>query len=311
LDLKKDSNIFVAGHNGLVGSSIVRRLQKSGYTNLLLRSSRELDLRRQDKVEAFFENERPEYVFLAAAKVGGILANTTVPAEFIYDNLMIETNVIHSAHLFGTKKLLFLGSSCIYPKFAPQPIKEEYLLKNYLEPTNEAYAIAKISGIEMCKYYRQQYGHDFISAMPTNLYGPHDNFDLNSSHVVPALIRKFHEGKATKAPSVVIWGTGSPLREFLYVDDLADACLFLMNKYSGNMHINVGAGKDISIQKLAEMISEVVGFEGKIEHDLTKPDGTPKKLLDSSRIKELGWISSTSLEDGLRLSYEWFVSNQK
>ena len=309
--MKKDSNIFVAGHNGLVGSSIVRRLQKSGYTNLLLRSSRELDLRRQDKVEAFFENERPEYVFLAAAKVGGILANTTVPAEFIYDNLMIETNVIHSAHLFGTKKLLFLGSSCIYPKFAPQPIKEEYLLKNYLEPTNEAYAIAKISGIEMCKYYRQQYGHDFISAMPTNLYGPHDNFDLNSSHVVPALIRKFHEGKATKAPSVVIWGTGSPLREFLYVDDLADACLFLMNKYSGNMHINVGAGKDISIQKLAEMISEVVGFEGKIEHDLTKPDGTPKKLLDSSRIKELGWISSTSLEDGLRLSYEWFVSNQK
>ena len=309
--MEKNSKIFVAGHRGLVGSAIVRNLQKRGYTNLVLRSSHELDLRRQEKVEAFFEKERPEYVFLAAAKVGGILANSTVPAEFIYDNLMIETNIINSAHLFGTRKLLFLGSSCIYPKFAPQPIKEEYLLMDYLEPTNEAYAIAKISGVEMCKFYRKQYGCDFISAMPTNLYGPFDNYNLNSSHVLPALIRKFHEGKIARSSSVVIWGSGTPLREFLYVDDLADACLFLMDKYSQDVHINVGTGKEISIQNLAEMISEVVGYDGAIEHDPSKPDGTPRKLLDISRLRDLGWVSSTPLKEGIRKSYEWFVTNDK
>jgi len=308
--MDKDARIFVAGHRGLVGSAIVRRLEREGYRDLLLRTSKELDLRRQVDVERFFEKERPEHVFLAAAKVGGILANNTYPANFIYENLMIESNVIHSSYLSSVKKLLFLGSSCIYPKFAPQPIKEEHLLTGPLEETNEAYAIAKICGIELCKFYRRQYGCDFISAMPTNLYGPQDNFDLNSSHVLPALIRKFHEAKVKGQSEVVIWGTGQPMREFLYVDDLADACLFLMNHYSGETHVNVGTGKDLKIVQLAEMISEVVGFKGSITLDRTKPDGTPRKLLDVSMINSLGWKARTDLHEGLVLTYEWFLENR-
>ncbi|MBI0581446.1 MAG: GDP-L-fucose synthase [Methanomassiliicoccales archaeon] len=308
--MDKDARIFVAGHRGLVGSAIVRRLEREGYRDLLLRTSKELDLRRQVDVERFFEKERPEHVFLAAAKVGGILANNTYPANFIYENLMIESNVIHSSYLSSVKKLLFLGSSCIYPKFAPQPIKEEHLLTGPLEETNEAYAIAKICGIELCKFYRRQYGCDFISAMPTNLYGPQDNFDLNSSHVLPALIRKFHEAKVKGQSEVVIWGTGQPMREFLYVDDLADACLFLMNHYSGETHVNVGTGKDLKIVQLAEMISEVVGFKGSITLDRTKPDGTPRKLLDVSMINSLSWKARTDLQEGLSLTYEWFLKNK-
>ena len=295
----------------MVGSAIVRRLNELGYNNLVYRTSKELDLRRQADVEKFFEEEKPEYVFLAAAKVGGIHANNTYPAEFIYDNLMIEANIIHSAYKYGVKKLLFLGSSCIYPKFANQPIKEEELLNGYLEPTNEAYAIAKISGIELCKFYRRQYGVDFISAMPTNLYGINDNFDLETSHVMPALIRKFHEAKVNGNKEVVMWGTGKPRREFLYVDDLADACVFLMNNYSDELHINVGTGEDIEIRELAEIIKKVVGYEGEIVNDTTKPDGTPRKLLDVTRLHNLGWKHKVELEEGIRKVYEWYSVNDK
>ena len=314
--MKTDSKIYVAGHNGLVGSSILRRLQAGGYTNIIARSSKELDLTRQAEVEAFFDNEQPEYVFLAAAKVGGILANSTYKADFIYRNLMIASNVIHAAYKFKTKKLLNLGSSCIYPKFAPQPMKEEHLLTGTLEPTNEPYAIAKIAAIKLCRYYNEQYGTNFISAMPTNLYGLKDNFDLLESHVLPAMIRKFHEAKIAPSlrpavqPSVVLWGTGSPFREFLYVDDLADACVFLIEKYDYSEigeFINIGTGIDITIEDLALMIRDIVGFRGEIVWDSTKPDGTPKKLLDISRIKALGWEPKTSLQEGIRKTYQWYL----
>lgn len=301
-----EDKIYVAGHNGLVGSAIVRNLLQNGYKNIIYKSSKELDLRNQSAVNLFFENEKPDYVFVAAAKVGGILANNSFPAEFIYDNLMIESNIINAAYLNNVKKLLFLGSSCIYPKKAQQPIREEYLLTGPLEPTNEAYALAKISGIALCKFYRRQYGCDFISAMPTNLYGINDNFDLNSSHVLPALIRKFHEAKMESKNEVVIWGTGAPLREFLFVDDLADALLVLMKKYSDEMHINVGTGEDISIADLAQTIKTVVGFNGNIVYDKSKPDGTPRKLLDVSRINSLGWKHKTSLVDGIEKVYSWY-----
>lgn len=302
-----NSKIYVAGHRGMVGSAIVRTLKKLGYTNLIYRTSKELDLCRQKDVERFFEDEKPEYVFLAAAKVGGILANNTYPANFIYNNLMIETNIIHSAYKYGVKKLLFLGSSCIYPKLSKQPIKEEYLLTNELEPTNEAYAIAKIAGIELCKFYRRQFGCDFISAMPTNLYGINDNFDLETSHVMPALIRKFHDAKVNEEPEVVMWGTGKPKREFLYVDDLADACVFLMNNYSDEMHINLGTGEDIEIKELAQLVKEIVGFKGKISSDLAKPDGTPRKLLDVTRLKEQGWEHKVELREGIKSVYNWYL----
>ena len=305
--MNKNSKIYVAGHGGLVGSAIVRNLEERGYTNIIYRTHKELDLTRQVEVEKFFEEEKPEYVFLAAAKVGGIHANNTRPAEFIYDNLMIESNIIHSAYKFGVKKLLFLGSSCIYPKFANQPIKEEYLLTGELEPTNEAYAIAKITGIELCKFYRRQYGCDFISAMPTNLYGINDNFDLETSHVLPALIRKFHEAKINNQEEVVMWGTGKPLREFMYVDDLADALVHLMLNYSDEIHVNMGTGKDLSIGELAQIVKEVVGYEGKIVNDLTKPDGTPRKLLDVSRLEATGWKYKTELRDGIEKVYKWYL----
>ncbi len=308
--MEKSSKIYVSGHKGLVGSAIVRNLRASGYENLIFRSSKELDLRRQADVEGFFDEEKPEYGFLAAAKVGGIHANNTWPAEFLYDNLMIETNIIHSAYKVGVKKLLFLGSTCIYPKLASQPIKEEELLSGYLEPTNEAYAIAKITGIELCKFYRRQYGCDFISAMPTNLYGPNDNFDLQSSHVLPALLRKFHEAKVSGAKEVVLWGTGKPMREFLHVDDLADACIFLMENYSDEIHINLGTGVDLEIQQLAALIKDVVGFEGEIVHDLTKPDGTPRKLTDVTRLNQLGWCAKIGLREGLESTYAWFLDNE-
>ena len=307
--MDKDSRIYVAGHHGLVGSAIVRKLVDSGYKNLVLRTRGELDLLRQEEVEAFFRDERFEYVFLAAAKVGGILANSTFPADFIYDNLVIETNVIHSAHLQGVKKLLFLGSSCIYPKHCPQPMKEKYLLSGYLEPTNEPYAVAKIAGIKMCQAYNRQYGTDFISVMPTNLYGPGDNFDLETSHVLPALIRKFHEAKVKGDPSVEVWGTGTPRREFLYVDDLADACIFLMNQYEEDDIINVGVGKDQTIRELAEIIGEIVGFKGELRFDHSQPDGTPLKLLDISRLTALGWQARTPLRQGIRQAYEWYLSH--
>lgn len=308
--MNKDSKIYVAGHRGLVGSAIVRNLEERGYTNIIYRTHKELDLTRQVEVEKFFEEEKPEYVFLAAAKVGGIHANNTRPAEFIYDNLMIESNIIHSAYKFGVKKLLFLGSSCIYPKFANQPIKEEYLLTGELEPTNEAYAIAKITGIELCKFYRRQYGCDFISAMPTNLYGINDNFDLETSHVLPALIRKFHEAKINNQEEVVMWGTGKPLREFMYVDDLADALVHLMLNYSDEIHVNMGTGKDLSIGELAQIVKEVVGYEGKIVNDLTKPDGTPRKLLDVSRLEVTGWKYKTELRDGIEKVYKWYLETK-
>ena len=307
--MEKNSKIYVAGHRGLVGSAIVRNLQERGFTNIIGKTHKELDLTRQDKVEKFFEAEKPEYVFLAAAKVGGIQANNTTPAEFIYDNLMIETNIINSAYKNKVKKLLFLGSSCIYPKFAEQPIKEEYLLTGELEPTNEAYAIAKITGIELCKFYRRQYGCDFISAMPTNLYGINDNFDLETSHVLPALIRKFHEAKINNAEEVVMWGTGKPLREFMYVDDLADALVHLMLNYSAEIHINMGTGKDLTIGELAEIVKEVVGFKGKIVNDLSKPDGTPRKLLDVSRLASTGWKYKTELKEGIEKVYKWYLEN--
>jgi GDP-L-fucose synthase len=290
----------------MVGSAIVKNLKDKGYTNIIGKTSKELNLMRQDEVERFFEVEKPDYVFLAAAKVGGIHANNTYPAEFIYNNLMIESNIIHSAYKYGVKKLLFLGSSCIYPKMAPQPIKEEYLLTGSLEPTNEAYAIAKIAGIELCKFYRRQYGCDFISAMPTNLYGINDNFDLETSHVMPALIRKFHEAKINGDKEVVMWGTGKPKREFLYVDDLADACVHLMNNYSDETHVNVGTGEDVEIRELAQIIKEVVGYEGEIVNDLSKPDGTPRKLLDVSLLESTGWKYSTKLKDGISKVYDWY-----
>ncbi|MEJ5283481.1 MAG: GDP-L-fucose synthase [Brevinematia bacterium] len=307
--MDKNSKIYVAGHRGLVGSSILRMLEKEGYKNIIVKTHKELDLTRQKDVEEFFKNEKPEYVFLSAAKVGGILANSTYPADFIYQNLAISMNVIHSSYLYGVKKLLFLGSSCIYPKLCPQPIKEEYLLSGYLEKTNEAYAIAKIAGLEMAKFYREQYGCDFISVMPTNLYGPNDNFDLKNSHVIPALIRKFHEAKINNKPEVEIWGTGSPRREFLYIDDLANALLFLMENYSDSIHINVGTGEDVTIAELAELIKKITGYNGKIVYDTSKPDGTPRKLLDVSRLNSLAWRPKYSLEEGLRLTYEWFNKN--
>jgi len=357
--MNKDSRIYVAGHRGLVGSAILRKLREKGYTNLVYRTSKELDLRRQAEVEAFFEKERPEYVFLAAAKVGGILANDTYKAEFIYDNLMIAANVIQASYKYGVKKLLNLGSSCIYPKFCPQPMKEEHLLTGALEPTNEPYAVAKIAAIKLCRYYNEQYGTNFISVMPTNLYGPNDNFNLETAHVLPALIRKFHLAKLLRTGDyegirrdikrfplgfgynsspferevgrgsleeilshlgitkdyVVLWGTGEPYREFLHVDDLAEACVFLMEEvdaermreFCADYFVNVGMGEDIRIKDLALLVKEIVGFEGEIRHDLSKPDGTPRKLLDVSKIKALGWEPGVSLEEGIKQTYEWYV----
>lgn len=295
----------------MVGSAIIRRLNELGYNNIVYRELNELDLRRQEQVEKFFEEEKPEYVFLAAAKVGGIHANNTYPAEFIYDNLMIEANIIHSAYKSGIKKLLFLGSSCIYPKFATQPIVEEELLNGYLEPTNEAYAIAKITGIELCKFYRRQYGADFISAMPTNLYGINDNFNLETSHVMPALIRKFHEAKINGDKEVVMWGTGTPKREFLYVDDLAEGLIHLINNYSDEIHLNIGTGEDVEIRELAQIIKEVVGYQGEIVNDITKPDGTPRKLLNVDRLHSTGWKHKVELKEGIEKVYRWYLENIK
>lgn len=310
--MQNQDKIYVAGHRGMVGSAIVRKLQKEGYKNLLLRTSKELDLRDQKAVASFFESEKPDYVFLAAAKVGGILANNTYPATFLYDNLAIQTNVIHNAYLNNVKKLLFLGSSCIYPKMAPQPLKESYLLTGLLEPTNEPYAIAKITGIKMCESYRRQYGCNFISAMPTNLYGPGDNYDLNNSHVLPALLRKFHEAKTNHDPSVVVWGTGTPLREFLHADDLADALYFLMQHYDEAEFVNVGTGKDISIGDLARLVKKITGYEGTLHFDTSKPDGTPRKLLDVSKLHNLGWKPSIGFEEGIRSVYiKKFIEDQK
>ena len=308
--MKHESKIYVAGHRGLVGSAIVRRLQQEGFSNLLLATSKELDLREQESVREFFDKERPDYVFLAAARVGGILANNTYPADFIYQNLMIEANVIESSRQFGVNKLLCLGSTCIYPKMAPQPLKEEYLLTGPLEPTNEWYAVAKIAGIKLCQAYQRQYGSKFISAMPTNLYGPEDNFDLETSHVMPALIRKFHDAKVSNAPTVTVWGSGKPLREFLHVDDCASACLFLMQNYDGEGIVNIGVGEDITIARLAEIVREVVGYMGEIVYDSSKPDGTPRKLVDVSRINGLGWRASMKLEDGVRSTYQWYLDNE-
>ncbi|MGL5950945.1 MAG: GDP-L-fucose synthase [Cetobacterium sp.] len=309
--MEKKSKIYVAGHRGMVGSAIVRNLEEKGFCNIVTRTSSELDLRNQAAVEEFFRTEKPEYVFLAAAKVGGIHANNTYPAEFLYDNLMIEANIIYSAYKNGVKKLLFLGSSCIYPKFAEQPIKEEYLLTGSLEPTNEAYAIAKITGIELCKYYRRQYGCDFISAMPTNLYGINDNFDLETSHVMPALIRKFHEAKLAGAEEVIMWGTGKPRREFMYVDDLAEAIYHLMMNYSDEIHVNLGTGEDIEIGELALIIKEITGYEGKITNDLTKPDGTPRKLLDVTRLQNTGFRHKVELREGIANVYQWFLNTEE
>ena len=303
------AKVYIAGHNGLVGSAIVRALQDRGFSNLMLRSSQELDLRRQQDVDEFFDAEKPDYVFLAAAKVGGIHANNTYRAEFLYDNLMIEANVIHSAYQHRVHKLLFLGSSCIYPKLCSQPMKEEYLLTGFLEPTNEPYAIAKIAGLKLCENYAHQYGVNFISAMPTNLYGINDNFDLANSHVLPALMRKFHEAKANNAPAVTVWGTGTPLREFLYVDDLADALLFLMDHYDEPDFVNVGTGQEISIKELALTIKAVVGYEGTLTFDASKPDGTPRKLLDVSRLNAAGWQAKTQLKEGIEKTYAWFAKN--
>ncbi len=309
--MKKNSKIYVAGHKGMVGAAMVRTLQAQGFTNLVFRTSAELDLLKQSDVLRFFEKEQPEYVFLAAAKVGGIMANNTYRAQFIYENLQIQNNIIHTAYLNGVKKLLFLGSSCIYPKLAPQPIKEEYLLTGLLEPTNEPYAIAKIAGIKMCQAYNDQYGTNYISVMPTNLYGYNDNFDLNNSHVLPALIRKFHEAKINNLPFVEIWGSGSPKREFLFVDDLAEACVYLMETYNQGPFLNIGTGKDISIKELAMLIKKIVGYSGKVTFDTSKPDGTPRKLLDVSRLTKAGWNAKTGLEDGIIKTYQWFLDNQK
>lgn len=309
--MERESKIYVAGHRGLVGSAIVRRLRADGYENLVLMTHGQLDLERQDDVLSLFEKQRPEYVFLAAAKVGGIYANETYSADFIYNNLIIQCNVIHACRLFDVKKLLFLGSSCIYPKLAPQPIKEEYLLTGKLEPTNEPYAVAKIAGIITCQSYNKQYGTNYISVMPTNLYGPNDNFGTDTSHVLPALIRKFHDAKTRRAKGesseVVLWGTGQPRREFLHVDDLAGACLFLMNNYDDGAIVNIGTGHDISIMELASMVKKIVGFDGEIVWDTTKPDGTPRKLLDVSKLHDMGWHHKIPLEEGITMTYEWFV----
>ena len=309
--MEKSSRIYIAGHRGLVGSALVRNLESKGFTNIIKRTSKELDLRNQQAVQEFFKQERPEYVILAAAKVGGIHANNTYPAEFIYDNLMIQNNVIKAAHDFKVKKLLFLGSTCIYPKLAPQPIKEEYLLTGALEETNEAYAVAKIAGLEMCKFFKRQYGDNFISCMPTNLYGPNDNFDLQSSHVLPALIRKFHEAKVNHQPTVEVWGTGTPLREFIYVDDMADACIFLMENYDGEQHVNIGTGEEVSIRQLAETVKEVVGFEGELIFNTNMPDGTPRKLTTVDKLHALGWKHKVSLKDGIQLAYDWYLQNNE
>ena len=309
--MEKNSRIYVAGHRGLVGSAIVRNLKANGFTNIITRTHVELDLTNQDDVRKFFEEERPEYVFLAAAKVGGIHANNTYPADFIYDNLMIQNNVIKAAHDFKVTKLLFLGSTCIYPKMAPQPIKEEYLLTGALEETNEAYAVAKIAGLEMCKFFKRQYGDNFISCMPTNLYGPNDNFDLKNSHVLPALIRKFHEAKVNGKDVVEVWGTGTPLREFIYVDDMAAACVFLMENYDGEQHVNIGTGEEVSIRQLSETVKEVVGFEGELVFNTDMPDGTPRKLTTVDKLHGLGFIHKVSLNEGIRMAYEWFLENYK
>ena len=307
--MPKDAKIYVAGHRGMVGSAIVRRLEAEGYSSIVTRTHAELDLTRQEEVEAFFVEERPEYVFLAAAKVGGIAANSAAPADFMYQNMTLEMNVIHSAWRRGCKKLLFLGSSCIYPRLAPQPMREDCLLTGALEPTNEAYALAKISGLKYCEYLNRQYGTDFISVMPTNLYGPNDNYHPENSHVLPALIRRFHEAKESGAESVTCWGDGTPLREFLYVDDLADACVFLMNSYSGNETVNLGTGKELSIRELTEMVAKVIGYTGRIEWDKTRPNGTPRKLLDVSKLNSLGWSYKTDLETGIQLSYVDFLEH--
>jgi len=333
--MNKSSRVYVAGHRGLVGSAIVKKLESEGYTNLVVRTSKELDLTRQAAVEAFFQKEKPEYVFLAAAKVGGILANNTYPADFIYDNIMIQTNIIRASSQNNVRKLLFLGSSCIYPKHAPQPMREEYLLTGVLEPTNEPYAIAKIAGIKMCQAFNRQYATNFISVMPTNLYGPFDNFDLETSHVLPALMRKFHEAKVamqkmleaggtrskgntsdlkpqtSNLQPVVLWGTGTPKREFLYIDDLADACVFLMKRYDGSEIVNIGVGEDISISELAALIKEIVAYKGDVIYDASKPDGTPRKLLDVSRIHSLGWKAKTGLREGIAKTYEWYAQHHK
>jgi GDP-L-fucose synthase len=307
--MEKNAKIYVAGHRGMVGSAIVRELQRCGYTNIVTRTHKELDLCRQQEVENFFEQERPEYVFLAAAKVGGIVANSNALADFMYENMILEMNVIHAAWQNGCKKLLFLGSSCIYPRLAPQPMKESCLLTSSLEETNEAYALAKISGLKYCEYLNRQYGTDFISVMPTNLYGPNDNYHPTHSHVLPALIRRFHEAKEEGRESVTCWGDGTPLREFLYVDDLADLCLFLMNNYSGNETVNAGTGKEITIKALTELVAKVVGYEGEILWDTSKPNGTPRKLLDVSKSAAMGWRYRTELEDGIKVAYEDFLNN--
>lgn len=307
--MDKSSKIYVAGHRGLVGSALVRKLGEYGYETIIGRTHSELDLKDQSAVKRFFEEQRPEYVFLAAAKVGGIWANNTYPADFIFENLQIQNNVIGAAYETGVKKLMFLGSSCIYPKLCPQPIKEEYLLTGSLEETNEAYALAKIAGLKMCQYFNKQYGMRFISVMPTNLYGPFDNFHPENSHVMPALIRRFHEAKVNNAPEVVIWGSGTPLREFLYSEDMADACIHLMNTYEGDDFFNIGTGKEITIRGLAELIRDVVGYEGQLVFDTTKPDGTPRKLLDVSRLTDAGWTYKTELRDGVSQAYEWFKAS--
>ena len=310
--MEKNAKIYIAGHRGMVGSAIKRKLETQGFTNFIERTSSELDIRNQASVKAFFEEQEPDYVFLAAAKVGGILANNTYRAEFLYDNLMIQSNIIDSAHKSKVKKLMFLGSSCIYPKLAPQPLKEDYLLTGELEPTNEPYAIAKIAGITMCDAYRAQYDCNFVSVMPTNLYGPNDNYDLKNSHVLPALIRKFHEAKKNNLPEVIMWGTGSPKREFLHVDDLADACVYLMETYNEPGLVNIGTGEDISILDLAKLVQKTVGYKGEISHDLSKPDGTPRKLMDVSKLKDKGWSANIPLEEGVKKVYkgldkkEWF-----
>lgn len=308
--MEKNAKIYVAGHRGMVGSAIVRELKKNGYTNIITKTSKELDLRRQEQVEDFFAEEKPEYVFLAAAKVGGIMANSKHPADFMYDNMILEMNVIRAAYENQVKKLMFLGSSCIYPRMAPQPMPESCLLTSALEQTNEAYALAKISGLKYCEYLNQQYGTDYISVMPTNLYGPNDNYHPEHSHVLPALIRRFHEAKEAGAAEVVIWGTGTPLREFLYVDDLAEACVYLMNNYSGNETVNLGTGKEVTIRELAETVKEVVGYEGNLTFDTTKPDGTPRKLLDVSKLEALGWKYHTELKEGIKLAYEDFLHSE-
>lgn len=309
--MKATDKIYVAGHNGMVGSAIVRALRQKGFSNLVYRTSKELDLRSQDAVEAFFQEQKPQFVFLAAAKVGGIVANNTYRAEFLYDNLMMVSNIVSAAHTHAVTKLLFLGSSCIYPKMAPQPIKEEYLLTGLLEYTNEPYAIAKIAGIKLCESYRDQYGDDFISVMPTNLYGINDNYHPQNSHVLPALIRRFHEAKTNGSKEVTIWGSGNPKREFLFADDLADACLFLMEEYSSKEIVNIGCGEDLSIKELAGLVKEVTGYSGNLVFDTSKPDGTPRKLLDTSKINALGWRYKTSLKEGMTIAYKDFLTKQE